>query len=147
MKSMQCLDCGADSHPKLLHPSSLRTEASVWAIAIVIGLFAGIWNTVTSSRASPEPPQFAQLANATAPSAEEPSAAPTTTSEGPRGIVVQVGGWLIDRIWSFLRVAWWVLPIPILFSMWRQFSTHPACAHCGSRRLTPVEETFLGPTG
>jgi hypothetical protein len=46
--------------------------------------------------------------------------------------------WARRLLLNFLRTAWWVLPLPFAFSLWRQFKKHPVCAACGSRELAPV---------
>jgi len=48
MVSKHCLSCGTEAHPKQRHPSTLRTEATVWLIAIAIGAAAGLWSAITS---------------------------------------------------------------------------------------------------
>jgi hypothetical protein len=49
---------------------------------------------------------------------------------------------IADSIYSvvagFLKAAWWVLPIPIFFSLWRQLKHYEVCRVCGSRDLVPV---------
>lgn len=139
MMSMQCLDCGDECHPKFRHPSSLRMEAMVWLVAVLIGLGVGAWRAVTSSAGSSFP-AVSQLSVVAAP-VEQP-AVPTADLAAPRNIAVQIGGWLVDRLVQFLRVAWWALPIPILFSTWRQGKKYPVCVHCGSRRLEPAAEVW-----
>jgi hypothetical protein len=46
--------------------------------------------------------------------------------------------WITRKLVDFLKTAWWVLPLPILFSLWRQFRGYEVCGHCGSRELVPV---------
>ena len=142
MKSMHCLDCGSDTHPKLRHPSSLRTETTVWGIALVVGVSFGVWQALAAP-AAVSVPAMAQLSVVRAP--VEQSSAVTHEPAPPRNIAVGVGGWMVDRFVQFVRVAWWALPIPLLFSLWRQFATRPACARCGSRRI--VEAASFSPGG
>ena len=95
-------------------------------------------NAITSTP-STTPGQPLQLSSVTA-SVEtdaEPGAA-LPTREDTRGVAMQVGGWLLDKALAFIRVAWWLLPLPIVFSCWRQFRTVPVCAHCASRNLMPA---------
>jgi len=139
VKSMQCLDCGDECHPKLRHPSSLRTEAMVWLAAVVVGLTAGAWHAVMSPTHT-NLPAVSQLSVVAAP-VDQP-VVPASDAGGPSNIVVQIGGWLFDRLVQFLQVAWWALPIPILFSTWRQAKKYPVCVHCGSRRLEPAVEIW-----
>ena len=141
VKSMQCLDCGEEGHPRLRHPSRLRTEVTVWAVAIVFGLSAGMWQAITAPPETP-PAALSQLSVVT-PAAEEPNPV-SPTPQGPRSAVVQIGGWLFDRFVRFLRTAWWALLIPIAFSTWRQGARRAVCVHCGSRRLIPAEPLPYG---
>jgi len=133
------MDCHAEMHPKGRHPSSFRTEAIVWSVTLVIGLAVGAWNAVTaSSSPSANPTHPLQLSSVTASApAEADQATPLTGRENARGVAVVVGDWLIDKTVAFVRAAWWLLPIPIAFSLWRQFRTVPVCAHCASRNLAP----------
>jgi hypothetical protein len=141
VKSMQCLDCGEEGHPKFCHPSSLRAEAAVWAVAIVIGLSAGMWQAVTAP--SDTTPSTMSLLSVVTPAAEEASTV-TPALQGPRSVIVQIGGWLFDRLTRFLRTAWWALLIPIAFSTWRQGAKRVVCVHCESRRLVPAEPLPYG---
>jgi hypothetical protein len=133
---MECLDCGDTTHPRLRHPSSFRTEASVWGLALVIGLSIGAWHTVTTSS---DAGQFSFSALSAVSEAPEQANIVSHDHGAPKNVVLQVGGWLIDRLVEFVRVAWWTLPIPLLFSVWRQATKRPICAHCGSRRLIPAD--------
>lgn len=139
MMSMQCLDCGDECHPKLRHPSSFRMEAAVWLAAVLIGLTTGAWRAVTSPVGS-DLPAVSQL-SVVGSTVEEPVVAQPEAG-GPRSVAVQVGGWLVDRLGEFLRVAWWALLIPIAFSSWRQLKKYPVCVHCGSRRLEPAADIW-----
>ncbi len=133
---MQCMDCGDTTHPRLRHPSSLRTEASLWSVALVVGLAIGAWNAVTT------PSQSGQLSySALSVVGEAPAEANVVRHDhgAPTNVVVQIGSWLLDRAVEFVRVAWWTLPIPLLFSVWRQAIRQPVCAHCGSGRLIPAD--------
>jgi len=142
VKSMHCLECGSATHPKLRHPSSMRTEATLWGVALVVGLSVGAWQAVTSS-AGAGVAGMSQLSVVATP-AEAPEVQ-QIDHVPPRNVVVTVGSWLLDRFASFVRVAWWALPIPLFFSLWRQFARRPACARCGSRRL--IEADVLLPGG
>lgn len=137
MKSMHCLDCGSDTHPKLRHPSSLRTETMVWGVALLAGMSFGLWQAVTTNGPA-HVPAMAQLSAVTAAPADPPAVV-THEPAPPRSIAVSVGSWLLDRLGQFARVAWWALPIPLLFSLWRQFARRAACARCGSRRIVATE--------
>ena len=139
MQSMHCLDCGEDSHPRLRRPSSLRTEGLVWTVAVAIGLSVGAWQAITTPDTGGAP--VMSRLSAVAPVAQE--GVPTVQShEAPRNVVLQVGSWLVARMLEFLKVAWWALPIPLAFSLWRQRAKRPVCAHCDSRRLIPADPVY-----
>jgi hypothetical protein len=147
VQSMHCLDCGDESHPRLRHPSSLRTEATLWAAAVVIGLSAGAWQALTDSPGAARPALLSGL-SVVAPEPEEPAAAAHPhTQDAPRNVVLEIGDWLVRRMFGFLQVAWWALPIPLAFSIWRQRTKRPICAHCGSRRLTPADPVYPALSG
>jgi hypothetical protein len=135
---MQCLDCSETTHPKLRHPSTMRTEASLWGVALAVGLCIGAWNAVTTST-----PTTQIGVSALSAVTEAPSGTNVVDHDhgAPKNIVVQIGGWLIERTVQFVRVAWWTLPIPLLFSFWRQTVKRPVCARCGSLRLIPADLT------
>ncbi len=136
MQAMRCLDCRAETHPRRRHPSSFRTESSVWAGAVVLGLMVGAWNAITSPEAT-DLTQPIQLSTVTAP--VDANQDPVVTGRGSvRSVVMQAGGWILQKTIAFVRVAWWLLPIPIVFSLWRQFRTVPICAHCQSANLVAV---------
>ena len=136
MQAMRCLDCHAETHPRWRHPSSFRTEASVWTTAVVLGHMVGAWNAITAPPAS-QLTQPMQLSAVTAP--VDANQDPVVTGrESGRSVVMQVGGWIMQKTIAFVRVAWWLLPIPLVFSLWRQFRTVPICAHCQSAKLVPV---------
>lgn len=118
------------------HPSSLRTESSLWSVALLVGIGFGLWQAVTTAPA----PASRSLSTLSAVSEAPVTGAIVTHDHGaPRNVVAQVGGWVIDRVVQFVKAAWWTLPIPVLFSMWRQVAKRPVCARCGSRRLIPDE--------
>lgn len=144
VKSMHCLDCGSDTHPKLRHPSSMRTEATVWTVALLAGMLFGVWQAATAS--SPVGVPGMSRLSAVAVEPVEQSAVVTHDPAPPRSVAVSVGSWLVERLARFVRVAWWALPIPLLFSLWRQFAKRPACAHCGSRRIVAAELFLPGGT-
>ncbi|UCG86603.1 MAG: hypothetical protein JSW71_22340 [Gemmatimonadota bacterium] len=139
MLSKHCLDCGVEAHPRLRHPSSFRIEAFVWIAAIVVGLVAGAWSAVTSSSA----PSLSRALQAITVSAAEPGEPqPESATAGSRdteSLQLRFALWARGVVADFLRTAWWVLPLPLAFSFWRQFKKHQVCAACGSRRLAPVE--------
>lgn len=146
MRSMHCLDCADDSHPRFRHPSSLRVEASLWAVAVLIGLSAGAWQALTES-SDTAPNAVASALSIAAPASDATASPPAITQAGPRNVVLEVGDWLIRRMFGFLKVAWWAVPIPLAFSLWRQRTKYPVCAHCGSRRLIPAASVAPTLTG
>lgn len=139
MPVMQCVACGMEARPKSYHPSSLRVETGVWLVAVLVGLIVGVSQTVESPGAERERSVTALAAVATPPADVQPARTPAdyTTGSSP---AVQVSTWIRGKIALFLRSAWWVLPIPILFSLWRQMSKRVGCPKCGSRELIPAPE-------
>lgn len=115
----------------------MRTEAMVWGVALLAGMSVGLWQAATTS-APIDVPGMARLSAVTAEPVEQ-TAAVTHEPAPPRNVAVSVGGWLVERLAEFVRVAWWALPIPLLFSLWRQFARRPTCARCGSRRIVAGE--------
>jgi hypothetical protein len=111
-------------------------ESYVWAGAVVLGLMSGAWNANTSPPAN-ELTQPMRLSSVTAP--VDANQDPVVNGpESARSVVMQIGGWIMQKAIAFVRVAWWLLPIPIVFSLWRQFRTVPICAHCDSANLVAV---------
>lgn len=140
MISKHCLACGRDAHPRTRHPSSLRAELTIWALALAIGTMAGLWSAATSPARAPlsQTVQAMALSAVQAPDAGTPPAdeAPATPASGSQTL-----GWAMGLVLAFLRSAWWVLPIPFAFSIWRQVRTYPVCRTCGSRNLTALATT------
>lgn len=140
MLSKHCLECGVEAHPKLKHPSSLRVEATVWMAAILVGLVAGVWSAATSSS---DPSLSRALQVVTQSSAVEPPAESATAgNRNTQSLQVRSAVWARGLLLDFLRTAWWVLPLPLAFSFWRQFKKRQVCAACGSRRLAPVQVDY-----
>lgn len=135
MVSKHCRACGRDGHPGHRHPSTFRTELAIWLVALVIGTAAGMWSAATSAARSPlsrAAPSLTLSSVSAAPAEAVPESAPAG------GTSSQTLVWLTHVIVAFLKAAWWVLPIPIAFSIWRQWSPYPVCAACGSRQLGEV---------
>jgi hypothetical protein len=120
----------------------MRTEATLWGMALFVGLSVGAWQAVTSG-AGVGVPGVSRLSVVTTP-AEAP-VVQANEAVPPPNVVITVGSWIVDRFASLVRVAWWALPIPLFFSLWRQFARRPVCARCGSRRL--IEADVLLPGG
>jgi len=141
MKSKHCNACGADAHPKLRHPSSFKIESSIWAIAIVIGLCAGTFSAAKSDSGPKLSEVLQSVTLSVAQTAEPAGDAQLVDARGSQSVGVLFTSWITKSIADFLKTAWWVLPIPILFSLWRQFRGYEVCGHCGNRELVPVVVT------
>jgi len=137
MVSKHCTACGTEAHPKRRHPSSLRTEGTIWVVAISVGLVAGTWSAATSPSAPPLSHVLSALTLSSEQSIEQPQTAQDDVAAAP-SLSMQLLTWTYRKILDFVRTAWWVLPIPILFSLWRQFRPYEVCAACGSRDLEPI---------
>ena len=140
MVSKHCNACGADAHPMLRHPSTFRVESSIWTLAIVVGLFAGTLSAVKSESG----PSLSRVLQSVTLSSAQPAAQPAdvqTEARGTESTGVLFMTWITGTLADFLKTAWWVLPIPILFSVWRQFKGYEICGHCGERELVPVVVT------
>lgn len=137
MVSKHCQACGRNGHPRQQHPSTFRTELTIWLVALTIGAAAGMWSAATSARANPlsRAAPALTLSSVQAAPAEpaDDAGQPARGGSSPEALV-----WLTHVTVAFLKVAWWVLLLPIGFSIWRQWSTYPVCAACGSRRLGEV---------
>ena len=51
---------------------------------------------------------------------------------------MRVADSIAGAVFGFIKTAWWVLPIPIIFSIWRQAKHFEVCRVCGSRDLVAV---------
>jgi hypothetical protein len=138
MVSKHCNVCGSDAHPKLRHPSSFKVESSIWAVAIVIGLFAGTFSAAKSDSGPSLSHVLQSVSLSIAQPSEQPAEVQDTEARGPQSTGVLLLTWFTRTLVDFLKTAWWVLPIPILFSLWRQFKPYEVCGHCGARELAPV---------
>ncbi|UCD23909.1 MAG: hypothetical protein JSW51_12890 [Gemmatimonadota bacterium] len=138
MVSKHCVECGVETHPNLRHPSSFRVEVSVWAVAIMIGLIAGVWSAATSSSSPTLSRAMQTITLSTVESVDQPLESSAATNPNASSLRMEFVTWARGVLLDFLRTAWWVLPLPIAFSLWRQFKKRPVCAACGSRELVPV---------
>jgi hypothetical protein len=138
MLSKHCNACGADAHPKLRHPSTFRIESSIWTLAIVVGLFAGTFSAVKSESGPSLSHVLQSVRLSVAQTTELPADVQQTDSRGSQSFGMLFATWATRNIVDFLKYAWWMLPLPILFSLWRQFRGYEVCGHCGSRGLVPV---------
>ena len=138
MVSQHCLECRVEAHPRLEHPSSFRIEFSVWTIAILVGLVAGIWSAATSSSTHTLSRAIQTITLSSVESVEQPVGPAVADNPSARSLRMEFVAWARGLLLNFLGTAWWVLPLPIAFSLWRQFKKHQVCAACGSRQLAPV---------
>ena len=138
MVSKHCLECGIEAHPQLRHPSSFRIEASVWSLAILVGLVAGAWSAATSSSSPALSRAIQTVTLSSVESVEQPVEPAVVDNPNAQSLRMEFVAWTRGLLLKFLRTAWWVLPLPIGFSLWRQFKKHPVCAGCGSRELAAV---------
>jgi hypothetical protein len=143
MVSKHCLTCGTKGHPQQRHPSTLRTEATVWLVAIAIGGAAGLWSAINSPSSEPLSRSVQSMALSVVHPADAPPAENDVAAAPAGGTGTQLLGWLVGIVIAFVKIAWWVLPIPILFSLWRQTRSHAICRACGSRAL----EELITPHG
>jgi hypothetical protein len=137
MVSKHCQSCGRDGHPRQQHPSTFRTELTIWLVALVIGAVVGMWSAATSAREHPLSRAMPALTLSSVQAAPSEPAEPvgqSPRSDSSSHALV----WLTQILVAFLEAAWWVLLLPIGFSIWRQWSSYPVCAACGSRRLAEV---------
>lgn len=142
MMSKHCNVCGSDAHPKLRHPSTFLMESSIWAVAIVIGLFAGTLSAVKSDAGPALGEAIQSVTLSVAQPVEQPEEVAQKETRVPQSTGMQLFTWSTRALVDFLKTAWWVLPIPILFSLWRQFRGYEVCGHCGARELVPVEVQY-----
>ena len=138
MVSKHCLECGIEAHPRLKHPSSFRIEVSVWSVAMLVGLVAGIWSAAISSSNPTLNRAIQTITLSSVESVEQPVEPVATDNPNASSLSMEFIAWARGLLLNFLRTAWWVLPLPFAFSLWRQFKKHPVCAACGSRELAPV---------
>ena len=139
MPVMQCVACGMEARPKSYHPSGLRVEAGVWLVAVFVGLAVGVSSTIEGPAADTGTSVTAFAAVA-ARSVDAEAARVPADQEVRSSLTLQVSNWIRAKVALFLRSAWWALPIPILFSLWRQMSKRDGCPKCGSRKLIPAPE-------
>ena len=138
MVSKHCLECGIEAHPRLKHPSSFRMEVSVWTVAVFVGLVAGIWSAAMSSSTPALSRAIQTITLSSVESVEQPAEPAVTDNPNAQSLPMEFVALARRLLLNFLQIAWWVLPLPFAFSLWRQFKKHPVCAACGSRELAPV---------
>lgn len=141
--SMRCVSCQAKAVPKTYPRSTLSLEVSIWAVSIVVGLVAGLLSTAKASSAPPvtfelESLMLSSLSGISPVETEEQESAPTANIT-TTNVVVEVAAWFSKLSFRFLATAWWAVIIPVIFSLWRQFSKYEGCRQCRSRELVPIE--------
>jgi hypothetical protein len=140
--SMRCVSCQAKAVPKTYAPSTLSLETTIWVVAIVVGLAAGVVSTTRNSSTPPvtdvvESRMLASLSGVSRVETEEAEPAPTANISSAN-IVVESAAWFSRISLRFLATAWWAVIIPVLFSLWRQFAKYEGCRRCGSRELVSI---------
>lgn len=124
-----------EGHPKQRHPSTLRTELTVWLLAIALGGATGLWSAVASPSREPIGRTVQTMALSVVQSAEAPASPDEVAAASTGSTQSRLLGWLLDIVLAFVKAAWWVLPIPLVFSLWRQSRHYGECRACGSRAL------------
>ena len=130
MVSKHCLECGVEAHPKLRHPSSFRIEAFIWSVAILVGLVAGAWSAATSSSSPALSRAIQTVTLSSVESVEQPVEPAVVDNPNAQSLPMEFVALGRRLLLNFLQIAWWVLPLPFAFSLWRQFKKHPVCAAC-----------------
>ena len=142
MRSMHCSARQKNGVPKPYVRSSLAVEVTLWLVGFGMGLTAGGWRAiVTSSRhaLTTEVQEIALSSVAGSIVAANPGEVATETAYNTDRILFEITAWLSDVSFGFIKTFWWALIIPVLFSLWRQFSKYQGCRACGSKELTPIE--------
>ena len=141
MRSMHCCACQKNGVPKTRVRSSLAVEVTLWLVCIGVGLTAGGRAIVTSSphTLTTEVQEIALSSVSGSLVAANPVEVATETAYNTDGILFEATAWISDASFGFIKAFWWALIIPVLFSLWRQFSKYPGCRVCGSKELTPIE--------
>ncbi len=141
MRSMRCSICQKNGVPKTYIRSSLAVEVTLWLVCIGMGLTAGGWAIVTSSphTLTTEVQEIALSSVSGSFVATNPVEVATETAYNTGGILFEITAWFSDASFGFIKTFWWALIIPVLFSLWRQFSKYPGCRACGGKELTPIE--------
>ncbi len=142
MRSMRCSACRKNGVPKTHVRSSLAVEVTLWLVGIGMGLTAGGWRTIVTSSPHALTAEVQEIALSSVSGslvAANPGEVTTETAYNTDRILFQITAWLSDVSFRFIKTFWWALIIPVLFSLWRQFSKYQGCRACGSKELTPIE--------
>ncbi len=142
MRSMRCSACQKNGVPKTRVRSSLAVEVTLWLVGIGMGLTAAGWRAISNSshRALATEVQEIMLSSVSGSFvAANPVEVATEAAYNTDNILFEITAWLSDVSFGFIQTFWWALIIPVLFSLWRQFSKYQGCRACGSKELAPIE--------
>ncbi len=142
MRSMRCSACQKNGVPKTCVRSRLSVEVTIWLVGIGLGLTAGGWRAIgnPSPRAlTTEVQEIALSSVSESFVAANPGEVATETAYNTDRILSETTAWLSDVSFGFIKTFWWAMVIPVLFSLWRQFSKYQGCRACGSKELMPIE--------
>ena len=142
MRSMHCSACQKNGVPKTCVRSRLAVEVTLWLLGIGLGLTAGAWRAVTTSSPRALTTQVQEIALSSVSGsfvAANPVEVATETAYDTDRILAETTAWLTDVSFGFIKTFWWAMVIPVLFSLWRQFSKYQGCRACGSKELRPIE--------
>ncbi len=142
MRSMRCSTCQKSGVPKTCVRSSLAVEVTLWLVGIGMGFTAGGWRAIVTSSPQALTTEVQEIALSSVSGsfvAASPGEVATETVYNTDRILFETTAWLSDVSFGFIKTFWWALIIPVLFSLWRQFSKYQGCRACGSKELTPIE--------
>ncbi len=142
MRSMRCSTCQKSGVPKTCVRSSLAVEVTVWLVGIGMGLTAGGWRAIVTSSPQALTTEVQEIVLSSVSGsfvAANPVEVATETANNTDRVLFEMTAWLSDVSFGFIKTFWWALIIPVLFSLWRQFSKYQGCRACGSKELTPIE--------
>ena len=142
MRSMHCSACQKNGVPKTCVRSRLGVEVTLWLVGIGIGFTAGGWRAIATPSPQALTTEVQEIALSSVSesfAAANPGEVAPETAYNTDRILLEITGWLSDVSFGFIKTFWWALIIPVLFSLWRQFSKYQGCRACGSKELTPIE--------
>ncbi len=142
MRSMHCSACHKNGVPKTCVRSRLAVEVTLWLVGIGMGLTAGGWRAIVTSSPQALTTEVQEIVLSSVSgsfAAANPGEVATETAYNTDRILFEITAWLSDVSFGFMKTFWWALIIPVLFSLWRQFSKYQGCRACGSKELTPIE--------
>lgn len=142
MRSMRCSACQKNGVPKTCVRSSLGVEVTLWLVGIGMGLTAGGWRAIVTPSPHALTTEVQEIALSSVSGsfvAANPGEVATKTVYNTDRILLETTAWLSDVAFGFIKTFWWALIIPVLFSLWRQFSKYQGCRACGCKELTAIE--------